>query len=431
MKKIFLLIICAALMPWLCAAAEALPEYIYGEGCYVAYDPTGGSTESVPDDSDSRRSFEKGLAVRFDGGEEHVISYGIFPGERVSFPKIGDLPEGERPRIQPPGNSRPPTNILYIRCYIDGEPYDARIAFDEDGNCFLISCDRRPKPAAVTIPVFPVKLNGQLVEPDAGEYPILTYRDVVYIPLEDGYCRFLGLNSDCSSYLNRLTAAVTNGEIAAYTLEFAPAVSNNGGELTAEIINYDVYISSQDPVENQELNWPLITLRGMTYMPLTWDVCQTLDWELSFDPKAGLALSTVDAFRPSWSSPQSHGMLGAQFSVEKYVIGEDCYAGYFIAGMNTDGSDKRLIWRRRGQPEKRFGAECLAELGRYVRLGYALDSYNTERPSDIVPWLDGSVLNITVTVTVVDDKKTYLAKIDMENEKLLGYEELPPMDADN
>ncbi len=429
MKKIVSLLLCGVLALGLCSAAMAdgqQLEYVYGENCYVAYDPSGGSTADVLVNGYYEHNPE-GLRYRVGDGEEGVISYSIFPGEWVSFPKISELGEDERPYITPHGNSQPPTNILYIRCYIDGVPHDASVGFYEmggDRHSFVISCDRVPEKASVAVPSFSVTLNGQAVDPAAWEYPILCYKDVVYLPMCPEYNGFLGLKSDCNSYFNRLTAAVTNGEITSQTLEIIPAVSENGGALTAEIKDYNVYLSSQSPVKNTGLDYPLLTFRDMTYLPLTWEVCQTLDWELSFDG-VGLVLDTTDAFRPSWSSPQSHGMNAANYSVETYVLGDDCYAGYYIMGMSTDGSEKKLIWRRKGQPEKRFGAECLAALGSNVRLGYVNDEYG-EKEYYIRPWLNGSVLNTTVVGynSETRERKSYKVQIDMENEKLLWYEPL-------
>lgn len=420
MKKFILSVICAVFIPMLCSFACAEePEYIYGEGCRAAYYPAGGSAAAASGPDGTLGPSKEGIAVSVDGGGDYVIGYDIFPGEWVSFPRIGDLPEADRPYIEWYGDSSPQDFVLNLRCYIDGVPHDASIMFyefDDGAHYGLISCDRAPIPAAVSIPTFPVTLNGRAVEPAAGKYPIFVYNDVVYLPLEQGYGNFLGFKSDCSSYLNKITAAVTNGEITARELETVPADGDNSGPLTAEILDYNVYISSQEPQKNPELAWPLLTFRGMTYLPLTWDVCRTLDWELSFEPSTGLVLDTADAFRPSWSSPQSHGMNAAIYSIEKYVIGEDCYAGYFTAGMSTDGSDKKLIWRRKGQPEKRFGAQCLAELGNYVRLGYAAGPNGL---AQVEPWLEGNVLNITAT----SGGKNYFVRIDMENEKLVGCEE--------
>ena len=66
--------------------------------------------------------------------------------------------------------------------------------------------------------------------------------------------------------------------------------------------------------------------------------------------------------------------------------------------------------------EKRFGAQCLAGLGNYVRLGYAAGPNGL---AQVEPWLEGSVLNITAT----SGGKNYFVRIDMENEKLVGCEE--------
>lgn len=398
------------------AAWTQVVEYVVCDDLYVGYRPYGGLTDS----SDGNESV---LTYRFKDGEEKKVNLNMFSkyGEHISFPYIDSLPEDERSYIRTPGeNESPKTYTLYLRCIIDEVNYDAQIVFYKDNTPWLVKCEKVPQTPAVTIPNFPVTLNNQTVDPGAGEYPILSYKDVVYLPMTLDYDHFLGLESDCGYYLNNLTAAVTNGEITAQTLEIAPAVSDNAGELTAEVMDYDVYLSSQSSVKNVELEYPLITFRNMTYLPLTWDVCQTLDWDLSYSPETGFVLDTTDAFRPSWSSPQSHGMNNAAQSIETYVLDEDCYAGFYISTINTDGSEKKLIWRRKGQPEKRFGAECLAELGTGVMFSRSGTYGPDQRP---LPFMDGNVLTVGCRAYNGTGFDYYILHIDMENEKLLSCED--------
>lgn len=394
------------------AAWTQVVEYVVCDDLYVGYRPYGGLTDSSDGDG------ETFLTYRFRGGEEKTVSLNMFSkyGKHIRFPYIDSLPEAERPYIRMPGaNEMPKTYLLYLRCIIDEVEYDAVIGFLEDSSPWLIRCEKTPERPAVAVPSFPVTLNGQAVEPGAGEYPLLLYKDVVYLPMNREYDSFLGLSSECGYYMNELTAAVTNGEITSRKLEAAPSDTDNSGALTAEILDYAVYLSSRESVMNSELEYPLITFREMTYLPLTWDVCQTLDWDLSFSPDTGFALDTADAFRPIWSSPQSHGMNNAVWSVETYVLGEDCYAGFYISPIKTDGSEKKLIWRRKGQPEKRFGAECLAELGAGVMFSRS-GVYGPDKRT--LPYIEGNVL----TVGCKTDKY-YIVHIDMENEKLLGWED--------
>lgn len=48
----------------------------------------------------------------------------------------------------------------------------------------------------VTLPNFPVTLNGTKVNNDYSKYPLIVYRDITYFPMTYGDCRFLGLESD-------------------------------------------------------------------------------------------------------------------------------------------------------------------------------------------------------------------------------------------
>ena len=51
------------------------------------------------------------------------------------------------------------------------------------------------KSVPVTLPAFDVTLNGQIIENDNRQYPLLVYNNITYVPMTYHDCRFLGLET--------------------------------------------------------------------------------------------------------------------------------------------------------------------------------------------------------------------------------------------
>ena len=51
------------------------------------------------------------------------------------------------------------------------------------------------KSVPVTLPAFDVTLNGQIIENDNRQYPLLVYNNITYVPMTYHDCRFLGLTT--------------------------------------------------------------------------------------------------------------------------------------------------------------------------------------------------------------------------------------------
>ncbi|MDO5478990.1 MAG: DUF5050 domain-containing protein, partial [Clostridia bacterium] len=45
------------------------------------------------------------------------------------------------------------------------------------------------------LPVFDVSFNGQIVESDYRQFPLIVYKDVTYVPMTYFDCRYLGLTT--------------------------------------------------------------------------------------------------------------------------------------------------------------------------------------------------------------------------------------------
>lgn len=117
---------------------------------------------------------------------------------------------------------------------------------------------------SVTVPSFPVTLNGQAIDYAAEEYPLLFYRDITYLPLTWYGCRLLGLQTSWS-WDEGLVIATS--QTSAYRA--TPATSSNAGRLTATIATGKITLNGT-VIDNLSQTYPFLLFRDVTYLPMTW-----------------------------------------------------------------------------------------------------------------------------------------------------------------
>ncbi|MGO4276741.1 DUF5050 domain-containing protein, partial [Paenibacillus sp. TAF58] len=116
----------------------------------------------------------------------------------------------------------------------------------------------------VTLPDFEVNLNGNKVENQFREYPLLVYRDITYFPMSWYDTRLLGLEANWSpdEGLNIKQNQVTSS--------YVPYNSDhrNAATYAAEVPTSTVTINGKE-IDNTEEKYPLLSFRDVTYFPMT------------------------------------------------------------------------------------------------------------------------------------------------------------------
>jgi len=142
----------------------------------------------------------------------------------------------------------------------------------------------------VSLPTFPITLNGKQIENDARQYPLIVYKDITYFPMTYFDCRFLGLESDYTAEAG-LTIKAT-GEIGTYN-EYAASVKNpqTGSAQTA---SFPIHVNGK-AIDNGQEEYPLLLYRDITYFPLTWRFAyDAFGWEYYWDTAKGLMIYSFD-----------------------------------------------------------------------------------------------------------------------------------------
>ncbi|NEW08341.1 DUF5050 domain-containing protein [Paenibacillus sp. SYP-B3998] len=140
----------------------------------------------------------------------------------------------------------------------------------------------------VTLPNFEVKLNGNRVENEYREYPLLLYKDTTYFPITWYDSRLLGLEAEWNPKdgLN-----IAKGKVAS---SFMPYQTNqkNSNSYKAKVSTAEIKVNGK-LVDNSHEEYPLLSFNQVTYFPLTWKFAHDeFGWEYEWDPSKGLAITS-------------------------------------------------------------------------------------------------------------------------------------------
>lgn len=146
----------------------------------------------------------------------------------------------------------------------------------------------------VTIPAFPVTLNGLTIEQADNRYPSLVYQDITYVPMTYYDAQLLGLVSDWTAE-NSLTIqkapfvpdqATAQQRYVPYKDTTANVASN-----TALRPSFAITVNGKQ-IDNTKEEYPLLVFRDVTYFPLTWRFAvEEFGWSYTFDAQNGLVIT--------------------------------------------------------------------------------------------------------------------------------------------
>ena len=141
------------------------------------------------------------------------------------------------------------------------------------------------------IPSFDVHFNGNKVESEYREYPLLVYKDITYFPMTYFDSRHLGIETQWDVETNTLTISRTNinSILSAYKIE-----SKNPAKNEVTVCDFNIIVNSKE-IDNKNEEYPLLTFRDVTYFPLTWRFAVDMfHWEYSFSSENGLVINSAN-----------------------------------------------------------------------------------------------------------------------------------------
>ncbi len=92
-----------------------------------------------------------------------------------------------------------------------------------------------------------------------------------------------------------------------------PSVFADEVEIT--LPEFDITING-NVIDNQTEKYPFVSYKGITYMPMTWDLSYALGLELKWNPNNGLKVSKRDKMKVYVQKEKTYNNLGKSYSAE-------------------------------------------------------------------------------------------------------------------
>lgn len=174
------------------------------------------------------------------------------------------------------------------------------------------------KQVNVTLPGFQVTLNGHAVDSSSREYPLLVYKDIVYVPMTWYDGRLLGLET---RWTEEEGLAVSQAPVTA-SYHAYESDRKNSDRFAAEIVGGKVSVNGT-AINNDEEEYPLLSFRNVRYFPLTWRFAHdAFGWEYAWDNKEGLAIHSSNPQLEELPLPPYAGRNGLAYWEGHYYYAE-------------------------------------------------------------------------------------------------------------
>ena len=194
----------------------------------------------------------------------------------------------------------------------------------------------------VTLPSFPVTLNGVTIEQSQNQYPMLVYKDITYVPMTWADTRLLGLDSSWTQQTGLVidkAAEVPDQKTAQSSYKPYKAGAANAKSYKAAIAGGKITVNGKS-INNSKEEYPLLLFRDVTYFPLTWRFAVTeFDWNYNFDAKNGLVIAPKPTGSAGSSNVNTKGdIIGQKVTVSGSGVNLRSDAG---TGSSTVGTAKK------------------------------------------------------------------------------------------
>jgi len=148
----------------------------------------------------------------------------------------------------------------------------------------------------VTVPEFPVTLNGISIDQANSQYPSILYKNITYVPMTYYDAKLLGLNPNWSQEKGlsiKLADFIPSQETAQAAYQPYKIDSKNGQTYTAVKPTFAITVNGK-AIDNSREEYPLLVFRDVTYFPLTWRFAvDEFGWKYTFDLENGLQITPV------------------------------------------------------------------------------------------------------------------------------------------
>lgn len=245
----------------------------------------------------------------------------------------------------------------------------------------------------VTLPTFPVTLNGSEMVPMYDEYPVLVYNGITYFPLTGYYGGYLGFSTTWAD--NTLTVQKVKGMTK--NLRWYEKPEANKNTYTASVAPWKVVING-NTIQNSKEAYPLLQFRDITYFPLTWRFAvDEFGWYYSFDEKNGLIINSKSDLELNGKS-------------QSYVISGDVAVGH---PYNSYDDKYTFTYKKGDGEEKEFSLKSQLQGADYYFNHQSDENGYIQFDTHIKPSIEGDILILPcVRQDNIGKKENLILKID-------------------
>ncbi|WP_051621016.1 DUF5050 domain-containing protein [Paenibacillus sp. UNC451MF] len=146
----------------------------------------------------------------------------------------------------------------------------------------------------VSIPTFPIAVNGTYMDVNHNEYPPLLYKDVTYSPMTWKNTSALGLSVSWDavgglSLQKKDACTPLEQDLVPQTISYEYDTIQ-----TAELTPFSVQVNGKS-VDNVKEMYPILLFRNITYFPMTWRFTHDeFGWKTSWNTTRGLSIESCE-----------------------------------------------------------------------------------------------------------------------------------------
>lgn len=210
----------------------------------------------------------------------------------------------------------------------------------------------------VALPEHAVTINGHVVDSRWDRYPLVVYQGITYLPLTDEIQQFVGLEQQFYQQLwkpedGRAVWFIGLADRTSSRWPSYPTKEDNKRLDSARVLEGRVAVNTifDDTFhQNQQLTYPLLQLREVVYLPLTYQiVVEDLGWIYAYDDETGLVIDSTDPLKPRWEDERIPIQSpNAGLDLQGYTYYPDGYLGY--PRMSVGSGVWKIEYKQKGQP---------------------------------------------------------------------------------
>lgn len=217
----------------------------------------------------------------------------------------------------------------------------------------------------VTLPDFPITLNGISLDNDYRTYPFVVYKGITYCPMTFYDSRFLGLETEWDNE-DGLTIEAT--DVVCGLHEDKSNKRNKKSEM-ASIADQPIRVNGQ-LIDNGSEDYPVLTVNDVAYFPLSWHYAQEVfKWDYGYDDATGLVINSKNNVMLPKAVPKYDNNGGEIFLDNGMLYYEGDDGGIYRVSLETLDAPQKFYQKKPRYSDENgpsYWSSKLKDMGQYI-----------------------------------------------------------------